>query len=549
MSSNSATSDATIFRNGRIYTADPRRSWVAAICIRGSRIVAVGDEREVITAAGDNARSIDLAGRMAMPGIIDMHNHILEGARGALFELALAPTMSVATVMEAVRAAIAKTPPGQWISGFGWGPAVAEGFATAEGMKALDAVSPSHPVVLRDITYHSRLANSRAIAAAGLGRIEAAASSPREVVRDAGGKPTGLFHEMAGASIDAAAPPWTEDQLQQSARHGVALLNSLGVTGFNLAVASRATIAAFHRLDASGALTARMAAYIDHRSPLTAERDGIGTAFVAERRAFATSRIHVDFAKFFMDGVPSQRTASMMQDYRDGSAGAQSLFGITELADLIAPLDRQGMSVKVHAIGDRAIHDVIDAVARVRERNGSGPAHQIAHLNFILPDDIARMAELNVVADLCPPLWFPSPIQRRLADLLGQDFVDRSFPIRDMLHAGVLAAAGTDWPAVSPSPSPWPGLATLITRKHPSGEVEGVHRPEQRLSLEEALPLFTINPAKATRIDGETGSLTPGKSADIIILDRDLTAIAPEDIVLTQVVATFFEGRCVYGKM
>jgi predicted amidohydrolase YtcJ len=454
LSSNSADSEATIFRNGKIYTADPRRAWVAAICIRGSRIVAAGDEREVIAVAGDNARIIDLAGRMAMPGIIDMHNHVLEGARGALFELTLSPTMSVEAVLAAVRTAVDKTPPGRWISGFGWGPAIAAEFATPEGLKALDAVSPSHPVVLRDISYHSRVANNRAIAAAGLACIEAAASFPREVVRDATGKPTGLFHEMAGATIDAAAPPWTDEQLQQSARDGVALLNSLGVTGFNLAVASRATVAAFHRLDASGALTARMAAYIDHRSPLTAERDGIGTAFVAERRAFATSRIHVDFAKFFMDGVPSQRTASMMQDYRDGSTGAQSLFGIVELADLIAPLDRQGMSVKVHAIGDRAIHEVLDAIALVRGRNGAGPAHQIAHLNFILPDDIARMAELNVVADLCPPLWFPSAMSRRLADLLGQEYVDRSFPIREMLRAGVLAAAGTDWPAVSPSPSP-----------------------------------------------------------------------------------------------
>jgi hypothetical protein len=152
LSSNSADSEATIFRNGKIYTADPRRAWVAAICIRGSRIVAAGDEGEVIAVAGDNARIIDLAGRMAMPGIIDMHNHVLEGARGALFELALSPTMSIAAVMEAVRAAGDKTPPGQWISGFGWGPAIAEGFATAEGLKALDAVSPSHPVVLRDIS-------------------------------------------------------------------------------------------------------------------------------------------------------------------------------------------------------------------------------------------------------------------------------------------------------------------------------------------------------------------------------------------------------------
>src|SRR5262245_49443341 len=140
-----AVSNTTIFRNGRIYTADARSPWVAAVCIRGSRIVAVGDEREVIAAGGAGARRVDLAGRMAMPGIIDMHNHVLEGARGALFELALSPAMSAAAVVSNVQAATGKTPPGQWISGFGWGPAVAEEFATAQGLKALDAASPHHP--------------------------------------------------------------------------------------------------------------------------------------------------------------------------------------------------------------------------------------------------------------------------------------------------------------------------------------------------------------------------------------------------------------------
>jgi predicted amidohydrolase YtcJ len=538
----------TVFLSGKIYTADARSPWVEALAIRDSRVVAAGSARNVTDAAGATARVVDLAGRMAMPGIIDMHNHVLEGARGALFELALSPALAFDAVLQMVKTTAEKTPPGQWITGFGWGPAVAESFASSEGLQRLNAASPSNPVVLRDISYHSRVVNSRAIDAAGIGAIEAAASRPSEVVRDAVGKPTGLFHEMAGAAIDAAAPPWSPEQLERSARHGVRLLNSLGVTGFNLAVASRATITAFRHLDAAGELTARMAAYIDHRSPLTAQRDGIGAAFIAERSGFATKRIAVNFAKFFMDGVPSQRTASVMRAYRDGTSGAQSLYTVDELADLIEPLDKQGMSVKVHAIGDRAIREVLDAIALVRQRNGVGPAHQIAHLNFIREDDLTRMASLNVVADLCPPLWFPSPIHQRLVVLLGQDYVDRSFPIRDMLNRGILAAAGTDWPAMSPSPSPWPGLATLVTRKHPTGETPGVHRPDQRLSLEEALPLFTINPAKAMRIDGDTGSLTPGKSADLIILDRDLTAIQPEDIAATRVTATFFEGRCVYGS-
>jgi predicted amidohydrolase YtcJ len=248
-----------------------------------------------------------------------------------------------------------------------------------------------------------------------------------------------------------------------------------------------------------------------------------------------------------MDGVPSQRTASVMRAYRDGTPGEHSLYTVDELAGLIGPLDKQGMGIKVHAIGDRAIREVLDAIELVRQRNGPGPAHQIAHLNFILEDDLERLVKLNVAADLCPPLWFPSPVHQRLIALLGQDYVDRSFPIRDMLKLGILMAAGTDWPAMSPSPSPWPGLATLITRKHPTGDTPGVHRPDQRLSLAEALPLFTINPARAMRIDGETGSLTPGKSADLIILDRDLTEIAPENIVDTRVTATFFEGRRVYG--
>lgn len=538
---------ATIFRNGKIYTGIAGSLWASALGVRGSRVIAVGKESEVLAKAGATAVCVDLAGRMAMPGIIDMHNHVLEGARGVLFEVALSPAHTFDAVIERIREASRRTPVGQWITGFGWGPVVAEAFLTPEGLKRLDSATPHHPVLLRDISYHSRIANSRAITATLLARIESAASFPNEIVRDASGKPTGLFHEMAGAAIDAAMPAWTDQKLQDSARYGVKLLNRLGVTGFNLAVASRATVSAFRRLDDAGELTARMAAYIDHRSPLTAERDGIGAIFIADRYNLATSRIDVDFAKFFMDGVPSQRTASFMRDYRNGNSGAQSLYTVEELADRIGSLDKQGMSVKVHAIGDRAINEVLDAIARVRANNGPGPSHQIAHLNFIHEDDIARMVTLNVVGDLCPPLWFPSFVHRRLAELVGQDYVDRSFPIRDMLRAGVLLAAGTDWPAMSPSPSPWPGLATLVTRKHPTGEMPGVHRPEQRLSLEEALPLFTINPAKAMRIDSEAGSLAPGKSADIIILDRDLTTIRPEEIVATHVVATYFEGQCVHG--
>jgi predicted amidohydrolase YtcJ len=545
--SNETAGPATVFRNGPVYTADRQAPWTEAVAIRGARVLATGKDAEVRRVAGSDAAVVDLAGGMAMPGIIDMHNHALEGARAQLFEFPLQPSQPFDAVIAAVRTAAAKTKPGDWILGAGWGPAVAEKFLRADALRLLDEAAPDNPVLLKDISYHSRIANSKAMAAADKTAVEREARKGEIACDPSTGQWTGLFHEAAGAAMDAAAPAWTDDQLLASARHSLEIMNSLGLTGFNLAVASRRTMTAYRQLDDAGEMTARMAGYIDHRSPLTAKRDGIGAEFVAARGELRTRRVGVDFAKFFMDGVPSQRTSSMLRDYLDGTSGAQSHYSVDELADLIAPLDREGMRVKVHAIGDRAIRDVLDAIEKVRRRNGKGPMHQIAHVNFIPPEDIPRMSALGVVADLCPPLWYPSAITKRLAEVLGADYVALSHPIRALIEAGTLAAAGTDWPAIAPSPSPWPGMATLITRRHPTGDFPGEHRPEQKLDLDTALPMFTINPAIAMGIDNEAGSLTSGKYADLIVLDRNLKAIPPEEIVHTQVVATYFEGRRVYS--
>lgn len=295
-----------------------------------------------------------------------------------------------------------------------------------------------------------------------------------------------------------------------------------------------------------------MATYLDRGSVLALERDGIGDEVIANRGGYRSPNVLVDFAKFFMDGVPSMRTASFFDPYKatdeQPAASVEPFYSATELAELVRPLDRDGISVKVHAIGDRAVATVIDAIELVRRTNNFGPLHQIAHMGFIRQADIARMAGLGIVADLGPAMWFPTTGQARLRKFMDPAKVEGSYPIADLLKAGVLACAGTDWPCAAPSPGPWFGLTGVVTRKNPSGKPDGMLNPSRHVDVADALRLFTINPAKAMGLGSVAGSIEVGKSADFIILDRDILSVAPDDIVGTNVLATFFEGRLVHGN-
>ena len=441
-----------------------------------------------------------------------------------------------------------------WITGGAWGPALAEQLGREEALRALDAVTGDRPVVLRDLSFHSRWANSAALRAAGIGPHT---PDPENgvIVRDAiTGRPTGLLFETAGFVMESAVPAWTEAENRAAAARSVALYNSLGVTGFQLAVATRTTLQTYKALEEAGGLSARVAMYLAMEPGLAQPRDGIGEELVADRAPFSTPRISVDFAKFFMDGVPSMRTSSFVEPYLSGPDGDNSFRGrshytVEDLARRMIPLDAEGLSVKIHAVGDQATKDALDAITIVRRTNGAGPQHSIAHMNFIRPEDIARLAGLNVLADLCPPMWFPSGPMQAMTRLLGPERVARSWPIRTILESGADAVAGTDWPAVAPSPSPWPGLSSMVTRRNPYSAAPETHAPEQAIDLASAIRLYTLAPSRAMRVGEVTGSLESGKSADLIVLDRNLFEIPPEQIVETQVLATLFEGQTVHGDL
>ena len=203
----------------------------------------------------------------------------------------------------------------------------------------------------------------------------------------------------------------------------------------------------------------------------------------------------------------------------------------------------------MHATGDGSLRAGLDAIAAARKANGNSRLrHEIAHAELIHADDIPRFKALNAVAELSPILWYPSPLVQTMATVIGRERADRFWPIKSLLDAGVLMVYGSDWPSVVPSPNPWPGIEAMVTRRDPYGKEPGALGPEQAIGLADAIAIFTRNGAAGLRLEEQTGSIEPGKSADFIVLDRNLFDIPPEQISDTQVLETIFEGRVVSSR-
>ena len=214
----------------------------------------------------------------------------------------------------------------------------------------------------------------------------------------------------------------------------------------------------------------------------------------------------------------------------------------------LTELEKRGFTVKLHTAGDRAVRVSLNAIEKAHAASGrSDLRHELSHAGFVAPTDIPRFQQLNAVADLSPYVWFPSPIIQSVLDAVGERG-KRYWPNRDLLETGAPMLAGSDWPAAVPSLDPWIGIEAMVTRRDPRGETPGALWPEQALSLEQTLRIFTIEGAKALRLEAETGSLKVGKSADMIVLGHNLFSIAPDTLADTRVNMTLFTGKLVHQK-
>ena len=537
-----------ILTGGRVYTVDPEQAWAEAIAVAGGRLVAVGDSDDLLPLAGPDTEIRDLAGAFVMPGLVDVHNHHFLAGKEELFELRVPIGAGLDGILEAVAAHAATLPDGAWIVGGPWASDRLGDVNTAAALERLDAAAGGRPVMLSDDSHHNRWASSRALELAG---VEPGSAG---VLTDpnASDRATGVLLEAAGlpvARAHAAAGALTAEQERAAAQRGVEILNSYGVTAFQDAGVSTHILEALRSLDASGDLDAWVVSSLLINDEIFGFAE-VGDDLVFGGERFRTEHHRPDFVKIFLDGVPPTRTGAFLEPYLPDDAHGDHFHGETlldpaELTDWLRRVARAGLSAKIHCTGDASVHEVLNAVEVLRDEGITEPRYQIAHGQFVHPDDIPRFAALRVSADISPFIWVPGPIVEAIREVLPRDRADRIQPNRALIDAGAVVAGGSDWP-VSPSPNAWEGIHGLVTREDPSGAYPGALWPEQAISLAEAIAAFTINGAEAMGLAHETGSLTPGKSADFVLLDRDPFAHDARSLVQTTVTETWFAGRRVY---
>jgi predicted amidohydrolase YtcJ len=530
-----------VLRHGAVYTVDPGRSWAEAVAVDGGRIVYVGPDAGVETFVGGGTEVVDLGGRMLLPGFHDSHAHVLEGGI-SLGLLDLSDLGTREAILDAVRAWAAAHPDEDWIVGFGWALPI---FPGANPSKAdLDAIVPDRPVYLGAADGHSAWVNSRALAEAG---ITAATPDPPKgrIERDpATGEPSGTLREAAMDLASARAHDFGGWRAIQGLRRGVAHANRHGITSFVDARATPDHARVYRILDLLGLLHARVTLSL-------AVDPGRGEEQVAELREHLRRdeehELSVSAAKIFVDGVIEARTAALVDPYLGGDGGTGlANFEPERLDALGTALDAAGFDLHFHAIGDRGVRMALDAVAAARRANGARDTRpQIAHLELVRPEDVARFRELGVVADF-QPLWaFPDPYVTELTiPVLGPERSRWIYPIGSLVRSGAVVAAGSDWPVSSVDPLD--AIEVALTRESPDGSVAGVLLPGERVDLAAMLAAYTIGGAFVQHQEDFTGSIEPGKAADLVVLDRNLFATPPAEISEARVLLTLLAGEEVW---
>lgn len=540
-----------VLLNGIIHTVDQLKPTAEAMAIADGNFIRVGSNGDVERLVGPDTEVIDLQGRLVIPGLIDAHVHAVDGAIARLFECNFPFTAAPDEIAARISECVASQPEAEWIIGGRWDSNFFINHEIGSPRKWLDQYSGSAAVVLIDDSRHNAWLNTRALELLNLTE-ESEDPSGGEIQREPGTRtPNGLLIESAAMELRQTLPEWTPEQYVDAAREVTRIAAGFGITGWKEATAAEKHLRAYKTLDERGELTGHAAAcivtsYGKREEPMDIER------IERLRRTYVSARFNTDCAKIYMDGVPTTaRTAAMLHPYEpddhfpEGFAGETHIPTETLIADL-SELDKRGITAKIHATGDRALRIVLDAIEKVREVNGSGdPRHEIAHAGFISDADIPRFAKLKAVADLSPFIWYPSSIIESIKVALGERG-ERYYPIHALVEADAPLVAGSDWPSAVPSMNPWAGIEAMVTRQDPYENGGPALWPEQAVSLEQAIRIFTLAGASALRLEDRTGSITEGKSADFVVLDRNIFEVSIDEVSEARPAMTFFEGRLVY---
>jgi predicted amidohydrolase YtcJ len=535
--------------HGKIHTEDAARSVVQALAVRGNSIVAVGTDQAIGAFVGQNTRTVDLRGRVVLPGIIDAHTHPAQSAQDlgkcSLDDKALTP----ADIKRRVAACL-KDRPGeraQWFEVVMVNPS-----GLTLSLADLDSMLPDRPMLLSGSDGHTVWANSPALS---LAHITAATQDPAggHIERDAAGRPTGTLRDIAAEIALAAKPSASLDYEAAQLNKAFDSMRATGITSVQDAAVDDHLMQIYKRLYDTRQLKMRVRGSFhlkDLHESATVLIDR--AAKFRSKWAIDPDFLRADAVKIFADGVieyPSQ-TAALLEPYLDvqgrptGNRGP-AYFAQNDLNQIVTAADAAGLTVHIHAIGDRAIRSALDAIADARRRNGAlDNRDQIAHLELIDPADFPRFKALGVIANF-QLLWAQRDdyVDKATIAYLGPQRSRYLYPARSLRDAGALIVGGSDW-GVS-SFDPFAAMEHAITRSEDRGRPALL--PEQSLTLQDMIDAYTINAASALKQELTTGSLEAGKRGDFIVLDRDIFSIDPFDLHSTQVMATYLDGREVYS--
>ncbi|MDQ6831588.1 MAG: amidohydrolase [Gemmatimonadota bacterium] len=520
--------------NARVWTGDTARPWADAIAARGDTIIAVGSSAEVRKLGGAGTRVIDARGQLLVPGFIDSHVHFLNGGAG-LASVQLRDAKTPTEFIARIKKFAATVPAGTWIMNGDWDHSLWGGELPRADW--LDSVTPNHPVWVSRLDGHMAVANSAAMRAAGISAATKDVDGGT-IVRGANGMPAGIFKDNAQSLIDRAVPDAPAEMKDRALDAAMTYVAERGVTSVDH-MGTWDDVATFERAHKAGKLRTRIYAAVplDSWEKL---RDTIAA------RGRGDDWLRIGGLKGFVDGSLGSHTAAMLQPFTDAPADT-GLF-VNTPANLYAwasGADKAGLHVIVHAIGDRAIRTQLDIFQKVATENGPRDRRfRIEHAQHIAPADIPRFASLGVIASMQP---YHAIDDGRWADkVIGAERAKTTYAFRSLLDSKAHLAFGSDW-FVAPA-TPLEGIYAAVTRrtlddKNPNGWV-----PEQKITVEEALRAYTTGGAYASFDESRKGSLEKGKLADFVIIDRDLTRIAHEQIRDARIAMTVVGGKVVFER-
>ncbi|MEL6307123.1 MAG: amidohydrolase [Chloroflexota bacterium] len=533
----------TILYNGNIITLNPLQPRVEAVAITFGRIIALGSDDDVLNLATATTNKYNLNGKTVIPGLTDAHLHFEWISRS----LAAVDLYEVPSRQEAINRIATFTevhPDQEWILGRGWAQDLwkdDDNFPTATD---IDPVTGNRPAYFSAKSGHAGWANSAALRAAGI-TSDTPDPDGGQILRDADGNPTGALLETAMELVVNALPELTTDQLADQMKVAHDQMLSVGLTGFH-DYDEPSSMAALQVLRERGDLSMRVVKQVKQEWLDHAIESGL-------RWNFGDDWIRIGAVKTFADGALGPRTAYMFEPY----VGEPDNYGMTvvdkeEMQHIVSRASAAGLPSTIHAIGDRAVHDVLDVYEQVRKEEaarGETPdqrRHRIEHVQIIHPDDKGRLAELGVIASM-QPIHATSDWDRA-ERFWGEERIKWAYNARLQLDLGAVVAFGSDAP-VEPF-RPFEGIYSAVARRQPNGSPspEG-WLPELKVTVDEALRGYTTGAAYAAGMEDRLGQLAYGYYADLLVIDRDPYKADGDELLHTKVLATMVNGVIRYGGL